>query len=145
MRLTVVSTIAALLFSTSAFAQSQQAGNVASTNADETFKKLVARCDDVDTLVLRARVRLALGRLNDEAAIKDLAEKVNRGLALCGDGKIDDAKASLASTLASAEGKVSEKFGQEGTSAEVKAAKPVESADKIAETAEQRKPWWKFW
>ena len=144
MRLTVVSTIAALLFSTSAFAQSQQAGNVASTNADETFKKLVARCDDVDTLVLRARVRLALGRLNDEAAIKDLTAKVNKGLALCGDGKIDEAKASLTGTLASAEAKVTEKFGQEGTSADVKAVKPVETADQVVET-KGTKPWWKFW
>ncbi len=164
MRLIVVVFTAALFASTAAFAQTQQAGSEAATNAEETFKKLVAKCDDVDALVLRARVRLAMGRLDDEAAVAELTKKTDAGLALCGEGKIDEAKASLTETLAAADAKVSEKFGQEGDTNEVKAAQADESgsdkgssAGKKAASAssaassqakvatEEKKPWWKFW
>lgn len=62
-------------------------------------------------------------------------------LVLCGRGKIDEAKASLTGTLASAEAKVTEKFGREGTNADVKAAKPVAAADQVGET-KPAMPWW---
>ena len=150
--------LAAVCLSTSAFAQSQQAGNEASTNADETFKKLIEKCDDTDVLVFRARIRLAMGRLDDQAAIAELTEKTNKGLSICGEGKIEEAKASLKETLAAADAKVSEKFGQEGDTAEVKAAQSDESGkpkgsskgsdeDKVAKTEGQgeKKPWWQFW
>ena len=164
MRLTIAVFTAALLVSSSAFAQTQQAGSEAATNAEETFKKLVAKCDDVDALVLRARVRLAMGRLDDQAAVKELTKKTDAGLALCGEGKIDEAKASLTETLAAADAKVSQKFGQEGDTNEVKAAQSNESgankgssSGKQGATAssaesgeaklatEEKKPWWKFW
>ena len=74
MRLTIAVFTAALLVNSSAFAQTQQAGSEAATNAEETFKKLVAKCDDVDALVLRARVRLAMGRLDDQAAVEELTK-----------------------------------------------------------------------
>ena len=142
-----VTTAAAICFSTAALAQSQQAGNEASTNADETFKQLVEKCDDTDALVLRARIRLAMGRLDDTAAV-ELTKLTNEGLSLCGEGKLDEAKAALNKTLAAAEAKVTEKFGQDET-AEVKAAKPeaTDNTDsgKVADTENEKKPWWKFW
>ncbi len=151
MRLTLTAFAAALCVSTVVFAQTQQAGTEAGTNADETFKQLAAKCDDVDALVLRARVRLAMGRLDDEAAIAEFIKQTEAGLALCGEGKIDEAKASLTKTLAAADAKVSEKFGQEGDTNEVKAAatdqdaseQPNAGEEKVA--SEEKKPWWKFW
>lgn len=155
MRLTVAVFTAALCVSTAAFAQNQQAGSESGTNADETFKQLVAKCDDVDALVLRARVRLAIGRLGDDAAIADLTKKTEAGLALCGEGKIEEAKAALTETLAAADAKVSDKFGQEGDTNDVKAAAAESSKqeDKVADkeggdakvATEEKKPWWKFW
>ncbi|MEM7747901.1 MAG: hypothetical protein AAF346_06585 [Pseudomonadota bacterium] len=164
MRLTFAVFTAALLVSSSALAQTQQAGSEAATNAEETFKKLVAKCDDVDALVLRARVRLAMGRLDDQAAVEELTKKTDAGLALCGEGKIDEAKASLTETLAAADAKVSEKFGQEGDTNEVKAAQSDAGGSSKGSSAgrpeasiaatqgseakmatEEKTPWWKFW
>ena len=39
-------------------AQEQQADNAASANANETFRKWIEQCDNVDVLILRARIRL---------------------------------------------------------------------------------------
>ena len=154
MRTATVAFIAAICCSSAALAQNQQAGNEASTNADETFKKLIEQCNDTDTLVLRARVRLAMGRLEDQAAIKTLNGEVNKGLSLCGEGKLDDAKAALKKTLTNAEAKVTEKFGQDETptvkaQADDTKEKPKgsgdgKSDDKVAK-GDESKPWWKFW
>ena len=50
------------LMTTVATAQEQQAGNAASTDTEGTFQALVDACDDVDALMLRARIRLQLPR-----------------------------------------------------------------------------------
>ena len=148
MRMPVALFAASLLVASPVFAQQQQAGNDASTNADETFKQLIAKCEDTDVLVLRARVRLAMGRLDDQAAIGELTKQTDQGLSLCGEGKIDEAKASLNKTLTAAEAKVTEKFGQD-ESATVKAAKAEEKKEPATEAGsekkEEAKPWWKFW
>ena len=138
----------ATVFSTSAFAQTQQAGSEAATNADETFQKLIEKCDNTDALVLRARIRLAVGRLDDQTAIEDLTNQTNKALSICGEGKVDEAKAELKKTLDAADAKVSKKFDQDGTPD----VKPVSSDaqsknedDKAGKDGDQQSPWWKFW
>jgi hypothetical protein len=153
MRHTVAFATAAMFCTAAALAQSQQAGNDASTNADETFKKLIEKCDNTDALVLRARIRLATGRL-DDGSFDDLIKEMNTGLSQCGDGKIEEAMVTLKKTLATADKRVSDKFGQEGDTANVKAdpggsdnqqqgSAEGGAGDKMA--GEDKKPWWKFW
>ncbi|MEO1607760.1 MAG: hypothetical protein AAFR90_00170 [Pseudomonadota bacterium] len=140
------------LGTTVALAQSQQAGNEASTNADATFQQLIDKCDNTDVLVLRARIRLAVGRLSDEAIVKDLTDQTNKGLSICGEDRIDEAKAELQKTLAAAEAMVTERFGQDETT-EVKAAgvKPDDQPKGSAhgkqadDAAKDAKPWYQFW
>lgn len=145
MRFLVVFFTATVCLGTVALAQDQQAGNQASTNADETFKKLIEKCDDIDALVLRTRVRLALGRLDDQATIKSLNEELDKGLSICGEGKVDEAKIALKKTLEAADANVTEKFGQEGDSAKVTAAPADDKTEAKVTKAEEKKPWWKFW
>ncbi|MEM9027479.1 MAG: hypothetical protein AAGC70_03830 [Pseudomonadota bacterium] len=111
MRLAMALLASGSLLVSAALAQDQQAGNEASTNADETFKKLVEKCDNTDALMLRARIRLQLGRTTDTA--RDAASKLmDQGLSQCGDGKIDEAKTTLAEALKVAEAGVTEKLDQ---------------------------------
>ncbi|MEL6374306.1 MAG: hypothetical protein AAFR04_10085 [Pseudomonadota bacterium] len=137
---------------TPAIAQEQQAGNPASTNADETFKKLIAKCDNTDVLVLRARIRLQLGHTTPEAA-KDAKAMLDKGLSTCGEGNIDEAKATLAKALKLAEAGVTKTYGQDASTKVTTAAskpdqkaKPGDDAAKPDATpAAEQKPWWKFW
>lgn len=133
---------ASLTVSGYAFAQAQQAGNDASTNADETFQKLIEQCDNVDVLVLRARVRLLLGRTTEDAAA-EAGTLMDQGLAKCGEGMIDDAKALLNQSIAVANAGAEEKFGTDA-SADTPAKAPAEEADSDAD-ADEDKPWWKVW
>ncbi len=139
----------AVVFSTSALAQTQQAGSEAATNADETFQKLIEKCDDTDALVLRARIRLAIGRLDDQAVIEDLANQTNKALSVCGEGNVDEAKAELKKTLDAADAEVAKKFDQDGTTPDVKPASSDSQSDNeddsTGKDGEQQSPWWKFW
>lgn len=96
-----------------ALAQEQQAGNEASRNVEETFQALIESCDDVEALMLRARIRLQLSRTTDEA--RDEAQGLlDQGLALCGEDKLDQAKATLQQSLDIASAGVELNFGQDG-------------------------------
>ena len=138
---------ASVTLTTTALAQEQQAGNDASARADETFKKLIEQCDNTDVLVLRARIRLALGRTTD-AARDEASKMLDQGMATCGEGKIDEAKAQLKKAEEIAQAGVTEKFGQDA-SAETKptAAKAEDAKDSDAKSdvTAEKKPWWKFW
>lgn len=130
--------------STPANAQDQQAGNDASTNADKTFQALVAKCDDTDVLILRARIRLVISRTTESAA-KEGGALLKTGMARCGEGKIDEAKTTLNKAYEIVNAGATEKFGQDA-SAKVKAApdkKPA--ATQTSAKTETKKPWWKFW
>lgn len=130
-----------LLVSTSGFAQQQQAGNAASTDTDGTFQALIDACDDVDALMLRARIRLQLPRTTEEAAAK-AQSMLEEGFATCGGGDLEGAKATLSEALSIAEAGAAERFSTEQAAAEatVAAEKAAES-----ESQEDEKPWWKFW
>lgn len=124
-----------------ATAQEQQAGNEASTNAEETFQALIAQCDDTEILFLRARIRLQIGRAAPEAAAqaqKDLDE----GLALCGQGDIATAKTKLEASLETAQKSVEEAFGQDG-GAEVAQTEPegANNAQASVGDAEETPSW----
>lgn len=136
--------IATPVLSLNAFAQEQQAGNAASTNADKTFQELVAKCDDTDVLMLRARIRLVIGRTTEKAA-KEGGELLKTGMASCGQGKTDEARATLTKAYAIVNAGATQKFGQDAT-AKVKAAKQKKpEATKASADTDAKKPWWKFW
>ncbi|MEO1495018.1 MAG: hypothetical protein AAFV19_22975 [Pseudomonadota bacterium] len=106
---------ALLVTASPALAQQQQAGNEASTNTEETFQALIEQCDNVDALMLRARIRLQLPRTTQEAAAK--AQKMlDDGFAQCGSGDLESAKATLAEALAIAEAGTTENFGTDASS-----------------------------
>lgn len=93
-----------------AFAQQQQAGNEASTNTDETFQALIDQCDNVDALMLRARIRLQIPRTTEVAA-KKAQEMMDQAFATCGGGDLDGAKTMLQEALELAEKGATENFG----------------------------------
>lgn len=134
----------ALLISIAASAQQQQAGNAASTDTEGTFQALVDACDDVDALMLRARIRLQLPRTTEQAAAK-AQDMLEQGFATCGKGDLDGAKATLSEALAVAEAGVSEKFeaSQPAPSTQTVSAKTVEDQTELADG--EKSPWWKFW
>lgn len=97
-----------------ALAQQQQAGNDASTNTEETFQTLVEQCDNVDALMLRARIRLQLPRTTPEAAAK-AQSMLEEGFATCGAGDLEGAKVILSEALAIAEAGTTENFGTDAS------------------------------
>jgi hypothetical protein len=142
MRTQFLAVLIASAMTVSVAAQEQEAGNEASTNADETFRKLIEKCDDTDMLMLRARIRLQLSRTTDAAAT-DAGSLLDRGFAQCGDGKLDEGKATLQKALQVAEAGVNEKL-QEVTAAAAAAKKDAQAEEKKA-SENNPKPWWQIW
>lgn len=128
-------------------AQEQEAGNEASRNAEETFQQLIAQCDDTDALVLRARIRLLLGRTTPEAA-EEAEALMNQGLSECGEGDMETAMATLNQALDVADAGTDEVFSTEAETAQAEPAaadaEPTGADPVESETGEER-PWWKFW
>ena len=139
--------LVAATLATPALAQEQQAGTATDTEA--AFQALIDACDDVDALMLRARIRLQLPRTTEEAAAK-AQEMLQQGFQTCADGDPDAGKAILTEALSLAEAGATENFGTDGSGAEdaeaSDAAADVETASETdpAEEAED-KPWWRFW
>ena len=121
-------------------AQDQQAGIAASTDTEGTFQALIDACDDVDALMLRARIRLQIPRTSEEAGA-EAQTMLDEAFAQCGGGDIDGAKTKLEEALAVAEAGVDEVFATEAAaSADTAAAEETPAA-----TEDQDKPWWRFW
>lgn len=136
----------ATLFALPAAAQEQAAGNEASRNTEETFQALIDACDDVDALMLRARIRLQIPRATEEAGA-EAQRRLDEAFAQCGEGDVEGAKAALTETLAFAEEGVADNFGTEGSAAvagDTETAEVEEAAMDEAE-AEDDRPWWRFW
>lgn len=112
--MTLTLLIAALLTALAglATAQEQQAGNAASTDTEATFQALIDKCDDIDALMLRARIRLQLPRTT-EAAAAQAQQMMDQGFATCGRGDLDGAKVTLAEALRVAADGASETFETE--------------------------------
>ncbi|MEL6203686.1 MAG: hypothetical protein AAFR47_00025 [Pseudomonadota bacterium] len=124
-------------------AQEQQAGNAASTDVDGTYQALIEKCDDVDALMLRARIRLQLPRTTEEAAAT--AQKMlDDAFATCGGGDLEGAKAQLTEALALAEAGASEVFEAEASEEATEETAAAEGSAPAAVDDEQ-KPWWRFW
>lgn len=134
-----------VLLAAPTLAQEQQAGNAASENAEETFQALIEKCDDVDALMLRARIRLQLPRTTEEAATT-AQEMLDEGFAICGGGDLEGAKATLEEALAIAEAGASENFGVTETAEAAEAEHAAEeAAASEPEVEDEKKPWWRFW
>ena len=97
-----------------ALAQQQQAGNEASTNTEATFQALIDQCDDIDALMLRARIRLQLPRTTETAA-SEAQEMLDGAFAKCGAGDLDTAKIMLQDALKIAEAGTTENFGTDAS------------------------------
>ena len=143
-------TFALILAAAPALAQEQQAGNAASTDTEGTFQALIEKCDDVDALMLRARIRLQLPRTTEEAAAQ-AQEMLDQGFATCGSGDLEGAKEMLTEALAVAEAGATDNFGTDASTAEEAASAEAAEAEAEAEAApaaaapEAKKPWWKLW
>ena len=124
-------------------AASQGAGKL--VNTEEIFQKLIDKCDDVNLLMLRARIRLELPRID-----KSDAEKVEKmmleGFEICSKNNPEEAKVKLTEAYDIAKQAASERFGQTGTGGLETVKKEVETTkDKDPSNSTKDKPWWKFW
>jgi hypothetical protein len=122
---------------------SQEAGTL--VNTEEIFQKLIDKCDDVNLLMLRARIRLELPRID-----KSDAEKVEKmlleGFEMCAQKKPEEAQVKLTEAYDIAKKAASERFGQTGTGGLETVKKEVETIkDKDISNGTKDKPWWKFW
>ena len=109
----------------------QQAGNSASANAEDTFQQLIAQCDDIDVLLLRAKIRLEIGRQPPELA-KTTTEAMNNGLAVCGEGRVEEAVTLLTAALDEAKEATTVQYG---TDASVAEENKQRTAEMLAQTA----------
>ena len=138
MRLTLIALPLALM-ATTALAQTQQAGELSDTEA--AFQELVEKCDNVDMLVLRGRIRLQQGRVPPETA--DASQKLmEEGFALCGQGDVPGGTAKLEESLALIEAKASEILDAKIAAQENPEPEPEPVA---AEDEGAKKPWWQLW
>ena len=122
---------------------SQEAGTL--VNTEEIFQKLIDKCDDVNLLMLRARIRLELPRID-----KSDAEKVEKmmleGFEICSKNNPEEAKVKLTEAYDIAKKAASERFGQTGTGGLETVKKDVEPLkDTNSSNGRKDKPWWKFW
>ena len=122
---------------------SQEAGTL--VNTEEIFQKLIDKCDDVNLLMLRARIRLELPRIDtSDAAIVE--KMLLEGFEMCAQKKPEEAKVKLIEAYEIAKKAASEKFGQTGTGGLETVKKEVENIkDKDTSNGTKDKPWWKFW
>ncbi|MEO1550084.1 MAG: hypothetical protein AAFR93_06585 [Pseudomonadota bacterium] len=123
---------------TTGLAQTQQAGSADMVNAEETFQKLVDQCDDIDMLMLRAKLRLQVSRTTEEASVRG-NELLVEGFELCGEGKIDEGKAKLEEALVLTTAGADEIFATEDTSSQPEEETSAEGDEGAS------KPWWKVW
>lgn len=130
--------VAVALVATVVSAQEQQAGNDASTNADETFRQLMEQCDDIEALTLRARFRLQIERTTPEAR-QEAEPLFEQGLAECGEGDLEVARATLQQALDIAAAGAQEIFDEQAAAAaaEEEAAEETAAADAAGGEAEE--------
>ena len=123
------------------FGQQMGAGKLTDTEAE--FQKLAAQCDEVEVLMLRARIRLEVSALESraetEAAANQAKESLANGMSTCGSGDIEGAKAILNAAYEAAQAENSKKFGQVGV------GNDIETEQVENRTEPDSKPWWKIW
>lgn len=129
------------LIAPDAFGQQMGAGKLTDTEAE--FQKLAAQCDEVEVLMLRARIRLEVSALESraetEAAANQAKESLANGMSTCGSGDIEGAKAILNAAYEAAQAENSRKFGQVGV------GNDIETEQAENRTEPDSKPWWKIW
>lgn len=125
-------------------AQMQQAG--IATDTDAAFQALVDACDDVDALMLRARIRLQLPRTTKEAAAT-AQEMLRQGFQACADGDAAAGKSQLTKALKIAEEGTSEVFALDKNNATDKLTVDANETIVVDTTSEDtaKRPWWRFW
>lgn len=109
----------------------QQAGNASSTQAEDTFQKLIEQCDDIDVLLLRAKIRLEIGRQPPELA-QTTTEAMNNGLAVCGEGRVEEANALLTAALEEAKEATTTQYGTDASVSEENKKRTAEMLEKTA-------------
>lgn len=109
----------------------QQAGNTTSANAEDTFQQLIAQCDNIDVLLLRAKIRLEIGRQPPELA-ETTTNAMNDGLAICGEGKVDEAVEMLTVALEQAKDGTTQKYGTDASTSEEAKKRTAEMLQRTA-------------
>ena len=129
------------LIAPDAFGQQMGAGKLTDTEAE--FQKLAAQCDEVEVLMLRARIRLEVSTLESRAETEEAASQAKdslaNGMSTCGSGDIEGAKAILNAAYEAAQAENSRKFGQVGV------GNDIETEQVENRTESDSKPWWKIW
>ena len=130
----IISFLIALAFPLAAAANTnfeQQAGNATSTAAEETFQQLISQCDNIDVLLLRAKIRLEIGRQPPELA-ETTTNAMNEGLAVCGEGKVDEAIGILTVALEDAKEGTTQQYGTDASTSEEAKKRTAEMLEKTA-------------
>lgn len=140
----LLTVLSAVSLAIPALAQEQQAGNAASTDTEATFQALIDKCDDVDALMLRARIRLQLPHTTEDAAAT--AQKMlDDGFATCGGGDLEGARAMLSDALQIAEAGANITYGASDKAPSIEAETASVDAVETPNEDTKEKPWWKLW
>ncbi|MFZ8899152.1 MAG: hypothetical protein ACO20X_11495 [Alphaproteobacteria bacterium] len=139
---TLIISATAIFLILPASAQVQQAGNEASANADATFQKLLDKCDNMEMLMLRARLRLEISRATEDAATRASA-MLTDGFEKCAAGQVEAGKTALQEAYEIARMGVTEAYGQDATTKVVVTPKASDEVKTNGDNAS--KPWWKVW
>ena len=74
-----------LIISIDVNSQNMQAGNINPESTEEVFKSLMDKCDDMDIIMLRGRIRVEIQRSTPEA-IEEANKLMIDGLTACSKG-----------------------------------------------------------
>ena len=80
-----------LIISIDVNSQNMQAGNINPESTEEVFKSLMDKCDDMDIIMLRGRIRVEIQRSTPEA-IEEANKLMIDGLTACSKGEISKLK-----------------------------------------------------
>jgi len=120
----------------------QAAGTLGNTNQE--FEALIHKCDDTDIFILRARARLLEGRTSTEI-FSQVETMMNEGLAICGEGNIEAAKAKITEAIAIGDDFVTQKFAAEEAAQSALEPQQNIAISKQGDLEKSEKPWWQFW
>ena len=126
-----------LIISIDVNSQNMQAGNINPESTEEVFKSLMDKCDDMDIIMLRGRIRVEIQRSTPEA-IEEANKLMIDGLTACSKGENFKAKTLMEKGYKVINAGVKDRFS-------IKSKENKKSAILNNKENNNEKPWWKFW
>jgi len=124
-----------LVFCSSLNAQEMKAGNISGDEMSVLYEQLLSKCDNMDAIVLRGKIRVEIQR-----STADAKEKANllmkEGLEACARGDDFSAVNKLQEGYDIIKSGSLQKFGSKNTES---------SQDANIKNVESKNPWYKFW